>query len=123
MRSYYVYLLTNKSGTLYVGVSNDLERRVYEHKHGLLRGFTTKYRLDRLVYYEETSDVSSAIEREKQIKGWVRRKKFELIQSVNPQWTDLAEEWYKQGQTLHSAQGDSVPRVEPKGGDEHVASI
>ena len=108
MRSYYVYMMTNKSGTLYVGVTNDLERRVHEHKHGFLDGFTKKYKMDRLVYYEETPDAWSAIEREKQMKGWIRRKKIELIQSMNPRWLDLAAAWYDEGQTLRFAQGDKV---------------
>ena len=89
-----------------MGVTNHLERRVYEHKHGLLEGFTKKYQLDRLVYYEETPDPSSAIAREKQIKGWVRHKKFELIESMNPKWGDPTEGWYDEGETLRSAQGD-----------------
>ena len=97
MRSYYVYMMTNKSGTLYVGVTNNLERRVYEHKQGLLDGFTKKYKMDRLVYYEETHDVWSAIEREKQIKGWLRKKKIELIREANPRWDDLAATWFGEG--------------------------
>jgi putative endonuclease len=88
-RQYYVYILTNNSGTLYIGVTNNLLRRVEEHREGAIPGFTQKYRLKRLVYYEETPDVLSAISREKQIKGWVRRKKIDLIESVNTQWRDL----------------------------------
>lgn len=95
---YFVYLLASKSRTLYVGVTNDLTRRIYEHKHGLVRGFTSKYNLDKLVYFEATSDVLSAISREKQIKGWKRGRKITLIESSNPGWKDLAEEWCeKQG--------------------------
>ncbi len=97
MRDYCVYILTNKSGTLYTGVTNDLERRVYEHKHKLVGGFTEKYNITRLVYYEVTSDIRDAISREKQIKGWGRRKKLTLIQSMNPRWRDLAEGWYEEG--------------------------
>jgi putative endonuclease len=93
MRQYYVYILTNKSGTLYVGVTNNLERRVYEHKNHLVEGFTKKYKIHKLVYYEDTSDINEAIIREKQLKGWLRRKKIELIESVNPEWKDLAENW------------------------------
>jgi putative endonuclease len=95
MRHYYVYIMTNKSGTLYVGVTNDLERRVWEHKLGTVEGFTKRYRLTRLVYYESSGDVEAAISREKQIKGWLRRRKFELIQSMNPRWEDLAIDWYE----------------------------
>ena len=94
MREYFVYIMSNRSKTLYVGVTNNLERRVYEHKHGLIEGFTTRYRVTRLVYYETTGDVSAAIEREKQIKGWLRRKKVALIESMNPEWDDLSETWY-----------------------------
>jgi putative endonuclease len=83
--------MTNKSGTLYTGVTNNLERRIYEHKHHLVKGFTNKYNIDKLVYFEETSDINAAITREKQIKGWLRKKKIALIQSMNPEWKDLSE--------------------------------
>lgn len=89
---YYVYIMTNRSLTLYVGVTNNLERRVYEHTHHLLPGFTSRYNLNRLVYFEATSDITSAITREKQIKGWTRNKKIDLITALNPKWHDLAEE-------------------------------
>ena len=92
-RQYYVYILTNRSGTLYVGVTNDLERRIYEHKHKLLPGFAAKYNLTRLAYFEHTSDVEAAITREKEIKGWRREKKVALVESSNPQWEDLSLEW------------------------------
>ena len=85
--------MTNKSRTLYTGVTNDLERRVYEHKKKLVPGFTAKYNIDRLVYYEATEDVNAAISREKQIKGWLRAKKIALIESVNPVWRDLSLDW------------------------------
>ncbi|CAD5983274.1 MULTISPECIES: GIY-YIG nuclease family protein [Planktothrix] len=90
MKNYYVYIMTNKSKTLYTGVTNDLTRRVYEHKHKLIPGFTQKYNITKLVYYEETSDVHAAIAREKQIKGWLREKKINLIESMNPNWVDLS---------------------------------
>ena len=92
-RHYYVYIMTNHSGTVYTGVTNDLHRRVYEHKGELIPGFTQKYKITQLVYYEETPDVKAAIAREKQIKGWVRSKKIALIESTNPQWQDLSEGW------------------------------
>ena len=79
MKTYYVYILTSSTGTLYTGVTNDLFRRVYEHKQKLVEGFTKKYNIDRLVYYEETHDVNSALLREKQVKGWLRKKKFALM--------------------------------------------
>ena len=95
MRQYYVYILTNrKQGVLYIGVTNDLERRMYEHKNKIIPGFASKYNLKKLVYFEETIDVSAAIAREKQIKGWLRKKKVALIESDNPEWDDLSEEWY-----------------------------
>jgi putative endonuclease len=83
--------MTNKSGTLYTGVTNDLERRIYEHKHHLVDGFTKKYRIIKLVYFEETNDIHATISREKQIKGWLRKKKIALIESINPCWQDLSE--------------------------------
>jgi putative endonuclease len=89
-RDSYVYLVANKyNNVLYVGVTNDLIRRIYEHKHGLTKGFTQKYNVNRLVYYEVTSDIVVAIEREKQIKGWSRHKKNALVQAMNPDWDDL----------------------------------
>jgi putative endonuclease len=93
MREYYVYIMTNQSRTLYIGVTNDLKRRVYEHKHKLVSGFTQKYNLTLLAYYESTPDVRSAIEREKQLKGWLRAKKIALIESANPEWRDLSAGW------------------------------
>ena len=93
MKEYYVYIMTNRSGTLYVGMTNDIFRRVQEHKEGRGSKFTSKYRINRLVYYESTNDVWAAIAREKQIKGWLRAKKIALIESVNPEWRDLSEEW------------------------------
>jgi len=94
MRQYFVYLMTNKSGTLYVGVTNNLERRIFEHKNSLIEDFTKKYKINRLVYYEETNDVLAAITREKQLKGWRRDKKIALIESANPEWEDLSEDWF-----------------------------
>jgi len=91
---YFVYIIASKSRKLYVGVTNDLERRVYEHKQKLADGFTAKYRIDRLVHFEETPDVLAAIEREKQIKGLLRAKKIALVESINPTWEDLSEAWY-----------------------------
>ena len=92
---YFVYILASKSRRLYVGITNDLERRIYEHKQKLADGFTKMYKIDRLVHFEETSDALAAIEREKQIKGLLRVKKIALIESGNPTWEDLSEAWYK----------------------------
>jgi putative endonuclease len=94
MNQYYVYIMTNRSKTLYTGVTNDLMRRVYEHKNKMVEGFTKKYNITKLVYFEETSDVQAAIDREKQIKGWLRAKKIALIESKNPEWMDLSEGWF-----------------------------
>ena len=96
MKQYYVYIVASKSRVLYTGVTNDLKRRVYEHKHKLVPGFTSKYNVDRLVYFEATSDVHAALAREKQIKGWLRAKKITLIQSSNPRWEDLSAEWFEE---------------------------
>jgi len=78
---------------LYTGITNDLESRVWEHKNHRTAGYTKKYDITRLVYYESTTDVLSAIIREKQIKGWLRKKKIALIESMNPDWQDLSEDW------------------------------
>ena len=92
-RSYYVYMMTNRSGTLYTGMTNNLEARMYEHKNKLVRGFTQRYNIGRLVYFEVYSDVRQAIAREKQVKSWRRSKKIALIESTNPTWEDLAADW------------------------------
>jgi putative endonuclease len=94
MKQYYVYIITNKSKTLYTGVTSDLIKRVYLHKNHLINGFTKKYNITNLVYYEITNDVNAAIKREKQIKGWLRKKKIALIESINPNWKDLSKDWY-----------------------------
>lgn len=101
-KQYYVYLLTNwNNKVMYVGVTNNLERRLYEHKHKLLEGFTGKYNVNKLVYFECTTDVSAAITREKQIKKWRREKKDQLVIAVNPQWNDLSLQW-QEDFSLHS---------------------
>ncbi|HEU0073056.1 MAG TPA: GIY-YIG nuclease family protein [Dehalococcoidia bacterium] len=91
MKTYYVYIMTNRSRTLYTGVTNDLQRRVMEHKSAARPGFTAKYRMTELAYYESTEDVYDALSREKQIKGWTRRRKVELIDGMNPFWFDLSD--------------------------------
>ena len=90
MGIFYVYIMASRSRVLYVGVTNDLARRVNEHKQGLVPGFTTRYRVTRLVYFEEFADIWDAIAREKVIKGWVRSRKTRLIDSRNPTWEDLS---------------------------------
>ena len=93
-KTYYVYILTNRSKTLYTGVTSNLEQRVWQHKHHAFPGFTADYKIDRLVYFERYSSIHSAIGREKQIKGYTRLKKIALIVSQNPTWKDLSAEWY-----------------------------
>jgi putative endonuclease len=95
--AYHVYILTNHYQTvLYTGITGDLVKRVYQHKKKLLDGFTKKYNVDRLIYFEETNDVQSAIAREKQLKGWRRSRKVDLINTINPDWQDLSKDWYDQ---------------------------
>ena len=91
---YFVYILSNWSDSvLYIGVTSNLPRRLYEHKHHLVDGFTNKYNVEKLVYFEETTDVYAALEREKQLKKWRRDKKNALISQMNPQWIDLSTTW------------------------------
>ncbi len=93
MKTMYVYIITNKTnGTLYIGVTNNLIRRIYEHKNKLIKGFSSKYNLDRLVYYEIFEDETNAIQREKTLKNWNRNWKKDLIENVNPEWKDLYNE-------------------------------
>lgn len=91
--AYWTYIVTSRTGTLYIGMTNSIERRMWEHKSGRFEGFASKYHCDRLVYYEGFDDVRNAIDREKQLKGWRRSKKIDLIASCNPRWEDLAEKW------------------------------
>ncbi len=94
-KNYYTYILASKkNGTLYVGITSDLEKRIVEHKTKMLGGFTEKYDVNMLVYFEETDDVGYAIAREKQIKKWNRQWKFNLIKKTNPDWKDLAKDWF-----------------------------
>jgi putative endonuclease len=92
--SYWVYVMTNRSGTLYIGVTNDLARRVAEHRQRRIPGFTKKYRIDRLIHAEPFADIREAITREKQLKGLTRDKKLALIAEANPEWRDLGVEWF-----------------------------
>lgn len=86
-------MASKRNGTLYTGMNNNLMRRVYEHKTKMRKGFASKYDVNKLVYYEQTDEVEYAILREKQIKGWLRRKKIDLIESLNPKWNDLSDDW------------------------------
>ncbi|MCL5774251.1 MAG: GIY-YIG nuclease family protein [Firmicutes bacterium] len=87
--------MASRSRTIYIGVTDNLERRVYEHKHKLVPGFTSKYNINRLIYYEQTNNIYAAIRREKELKSWIRAKKTALIESTNLTWKDLSEEWYE----------------------------
>ncbi len=94
MKDYYVYILANwTDDVLYIGMTNDLPRRLWEHKNHAVKGFTNKYNVEKIVYFEQCSEVNVAIEREKQLKRWRRDKKVELIERMNPQWDDLSERW------------------------------
>ena len=93
MKRYFVYIMSNKSRRLYTGVTSDLPKRVLQHRHKVIEGFTSRYNFDMLVYFEEYSQVISAITREKEIKGWRREKKLKLILAVNADWADLSQEW------------------------------
>ena len=91
---YYVYVLTNwDDSVMYIGVTSNLPKRLYEHCNHLTDGFTKKYNVHKLVYFEQTTDVNSAIAREKQLKGWTRKKKNDLIARINPEWKDLSANW------------------------------
>jgi putative endonuclease len=90
---YFVYIMSSRTGTLYIGMTNSIYNRSLQHKRGEIEGFSSKYGCDRMVYYESFDDVHKAIGREKQLKGWIRTKKIALIESKNPRWEDLAEKW------------------------------
>lgn len=103
----FVYMIASRSRTLYTGVTNNIERRIFEHKQKAVSGFTKKYRIDRLVHFERFGDIRDAFAREKQIKSWRRQKKVALIEAVNPTWEDLAADWYRNVITNHKQQ---IPR-------------
>jgi putative endonuclease len=93
-QTYHVYIMASRSKRLYVGVTSDLHRRIYQHKTNTFEGFTGRYNITSLVHYEQTSDVKVAIARERQLKGWVRKRKVALIEESNPEWKDLSDGWY-----------------------------
>ena len=113
-RFYYVYILSSLTGTLYTGITNSLYNRTLQHKGKETPGFTSKYDVDRLVYYEVFTNVRAAIRREKEIKGWARKKKIALIESANPKWQDLAEGWGEElpppSWQIRDPTGDQQPR-------------
>jgi putative endonuclease len=108
-RTYCVYILGSRSRNLYTGVTDNLERRMVEHRQGLVSGFTTRYRIFRLIYFEFFSDVRAAIAREKEIKGWRREKKIWLIKRNNPTWADLAEKLPHQYKATETSKADPSP--------------
>jgi putative endonuclease len=108
MKAYYVYIMANISRMLYIGITNNIERRVDEHKQGLCDGYTRKYRIKKLVYYEYYDDPRYAIAPEKQLKGWLRARKVALIEAENPKWKDLGYDWYHQ--ETGRERGRGVPR-------------
>jgi putative endonuclease len=106
--------MTNRSSTLYIGVTNDLERRVHEHKTKQIEGFTKRYNLTTLVYYEAGADIREAIAREKQLKGWRRSRKLALINASNPKWNDLSEGWIEGDEArVLGASRKEIPRATP----------
>jgi putative endonuclease len=107
-RFYFAYILASRSRTLYVGVTSDLHRRVFQHKQKTHPGFTARYNCNRLVWFESFSEVSAAIQREKEIKGWTRARKIALIEAGNPTWEDLSEEWFP-----HLAARQSLDKADP----------
>jgi len=111
-KQFHVYIMTNRprSHVLYTGITGNLTRRVFEHKNKLVPGFTSRYNLTRLVYYETFSYPDAAIDREKEIKGWRRSKKIRQIESMNPHWYDLAEEW----EAVHKPESEATPRQIPR---------
>ena len=120
MSTFYAHILASHSRTLYIGMTNDLKRRVYQHKNKEIPGFTANYNVNRLVLYEETTDVVIAIEREKQMKGWTRAKKIALIEKTNPHWFDLSDRWFdgreataESRSSLRSEQGPSTSASTP----------
>ena len=94
MKEYFVYIMANESRSIYISVTNKIFRRGYEHKNDIASGFIKKYKLKKLVFFESYLDILTAIGREKYLKGWIRSKKVRLIESFNPEWCDLSEEWY-----------------------------
>jgi putative endonuclease len=111
MRTFYAYIMSNGSRTLYTGVTNNLERRVLEHKTGMTGGFTAQYRVKWLVWMEEFPDVRDAIAREKQIKGWSRKKKYDPVMESNPTWKDLAADWYDEAALAEFGASVKLPRT------------
>ncbi len=109
-KTYCVYIMGSLSGTLYIGITSNLHKRAFQHKFHKIEGFTDKYQVERLLYWESFDDVHKAIAREKQLKGWRRSKKVVLIEAINPHWLDLAREWYPWMKEVGSGRGASTPQ-------------
>lgn len=107
---YSVYIMGSLSGTLYIGMTGNLRRRIFEHKFHRIDGFTDKHQVERLLYCESFDEVQKAINREKQLKGWKQAKKIALIESLNPQWLDLAREWFPWMTKCDGGRGPSTPQ-------------
>lgn len=114
MKTYFVYILCNASGTLYVGMTSDLEKRMYQHKGKILGGFTAKYNINKLLYIEEFTDVYDAMARERQLKGWSRRMKIALFDELNPGWHDLSAGWFD-ATPVGSGDSDPITMVDHSG--------
>jgi putative endonuclease len=113
MRRYYVYIMASKSRVLYIGITNDIRRRVWEHKNNVNSGFTSKYRVHRLVYCESFKYVGTAIAREKHLKGWLREKKVALIRDANPTWEDLSAGWFDGSDLTFKRDADASEKQVP----------
>jgi len=111
-KTYCVYIMGSLSGTLYIGMTGNLHKRVFEHKFHRIEGFTEKHRVDRLLYWESFDEVQKAINREKQLKGWRRSKKVALIEALNPHWLDLAREWFPWMTNSGQGRGPSTPQAD-----------
>ena len=115
-RTYYVYIMASRSRVLYIGVTNDIVRRVWQHRQRSIKGFSRKYNTTRLVYLEQAENSTAAIAREKVLKGWLRTRKVALIESLNPSWDDLAESWFSESSTPPSGQGSFAARCALRSG-------
>jgi putative endonuclease len=122
-KTYFVYKMGSLSGTLYIGVSSRPEKRVFQHKEHLFPGFTSQYHVDRLLYWESFDDVLTAVDREKQLKGWRRSKKIALIKSLNPHWVDLSSDWYPQVKDCSGGRDASTPSARPQAAGQPTLSM
>jgi putative endonuclease len=119
-KTYFLYIIGSLSGTLYVGMTSRLETRIRQHKKHVTEGFASKYEVDRLLYWESYDDVRKAIDREKQLKGWRRAKKIQLIESLNPHWVDLSRSWYERSEE-HSGRDASTSPARPRAAEPNFA--